>query len=212
MTADDDPQPSTRARPRNAASLVLHRQRDGVTQVLLGKRASRHRFMPDLYVFPGGSVDASDLTRPALRDLRPEVAAKLEARFAPRLARGLAVAAVRETHEETGLVLGELDSGELLPALDGLDYVARAITPADSPIRFHARFFLADGDSPTGEARDSHELHDLQWFPIDEALKLPIIDVTEFVLEQTRDQLAGAPRRGVPLLRYRRGVRYIRYE
>ena len=29
------------------------------------------------------------------------------------------------------------------PRLAAFDYVARAITPPDSPIRFHARFFLA---------------------------------------------------------------------
>ncbi len=210
--SSEEPETVARATPRNAASLVLTRKRDGVTQVLLGRRASSHKFMPDIYVFPGGRVDRADAGRPAVRELRPDVAAKLESKFSPSLARSLAVAAIRETHEETGLVIGSLENGVLKPALDQVDYVARAITPNGSPIRFHARFFHCDGEQAAGEAQDSAELQDLQWFPIDEALKLPLIDVTEFVLEQTRDQLAGMPPRGVPLLRYRRGVRYIRYE
>ena len=205
-------QTGLRARPRNAASLVLHRTREGVAQVLLGRRAVRHRFMPDIYVFPGGRVDAGDPTRQAASEMRAEVAAKLEAKFGPPLARGLAIAAVRETHEETGLVIGRLKHGELRPDLASLDYIARAITPAQSEIRFHARFFLAEARSPHGEARDSSELLDLRWFPIDEALTLPIIDVTDFVLRRVRDRLAGTATPGVPLLRYRKGVRHIRYE
>ena len=199
------------ARPRDAASLVLHRRRRGGIEILMGRRASKHRFMPDIYVFPGGRVDRSDRTRPALRELRPEVAQRLERRSDAAGARALAVAAVRETLEETGLVLGELRGDALLPDLGNLDFIARAITPNGNPIRFHARFFLADAETATGSPEDSHELLDLRWFPIEEALKLPIIDVTEFVLQQV-GEVTGTPARGVPLLRYRGGVRYIRYE
>jgi 8-oxo-dGTP pyrophosphatase MutT (NUDIX family) len=203
--------PTVSVRPRNAASLVLHRKHRGATEILMGRRASRHRFMPDIYVFPGGRVDRSDRTRPALRELRSDVEARLAARCEAGVARALAVAAVRETHEETGLVLGELHEGQLAPDLSGLDYIARAITPNGNPIRFHARFFLASAERASGRAEDSHELLDLRWFPIEDALKLPIIDVTEFVLQQVNEGI-GTPARGVPLLRYRRGQRYIRYE
>ncbi len=200
-----------RARPRNAASLVLYRRRGGVLQILLGRRAARHRFMPDIYVFPGGGVDPDDSTRRAATELRGEVVARLR-KFGLPLARGLAIAAVRETHEETGLAIGELENGELLPDLASLDYVARAITPSDSEIRFHARFFLAEGRAAHGEARDSHELLDLRWFPIDEALQLPLIDVTDFVIRHVRDRLEASATPDVPLLHYRLGVRHIRYE
>lgn len=204
--------PGLRVRPRNASSLVLYRRRAGGIQVLLGRRATRHRFMPDLYVFPGGRVDPGDSTRRAASELRSGVATQLERQFGPPLARGLAIAAVRETHEETGLTIGRLQGGELLPDLASLDYIARAITPSDSEIRFHARFFLAEGHPRHGQARDSRELLDLRWFEIEEALALPIIDVTDFVLRSVRERLAGTATPGVPLLHYRRGVRHVRYE
>ena len=73
----------------------------------------------------------------------------------------VAVAAVRETYEETGLLLGRLIAGRLEPALSGLDHIVRAITPTDSPIRFHARFFLADIASASGTLRGNGELLDL---------------------------------------------------
>ena len=56
----------------------------------------------------------------------------------------LAVAAIRETYEETGLWIGEHIAGRLRPNLQCLEYLARAITPASSPIRYNARFFMAE--------------------------------------------------------------------
>jgi len=44
-------------RPSDAASLVLIRNRAAHAEVLMGKRARRHRFLPDVYVFPGGRVE-----------------------------------------------------------------------------------------------------------------------------------------------------------
>ena len=92
----------------------------------------------------------------------------------------LALAAIRETFEETGLIVGHplapgekaprttssawaefFDTGHL-PALDKLDYVARAITPPYRPIRFHARFFITDADHATGTLGGSGELIDLR--------------------------------------------------
>ena len=72
----------------------------------------------------------------------------------------------------------------MAPDPGGLRFFARAITPTASPMRFHARFFMADAARVAGEVRDTGELRDLAWFPIREALELPIIDVTEIVLKQ----------------------------
>ena len=58
--ARDYVRPENPVRPRDAASLVILRQRKGGTEVLLGRRASRHRFMPNVFVFPGGRVDNAD--------------------------------------------------------------------------------------------------------------------------------------------------------
>lgn len=82
------------------------------------------------------------------------------------LARALAIAAVRETFEETGLMLaeggdiGEVANAEwahwkacgLAPQLDRLTYFGRAITSPISPIRFHALFHRSRGRA-AGRAR-----------------------------------------------------------
>lgn len=191
------------ARPRDAASLVLIRGRGRDARVLLGRRAPRDRFMPDVFVFPGGRVDRGDARAPVKSELRRPVASRLAAHASAARARTLAVAAVRETFEETGLVLGRRAGAGVEPDLRALDYVARAITPARNPIRYHARFFAADAAAVSGALRGNGELLDLAWFPLREACELPIIDVTGFVLHEVAEQLAGRPRRDPPLFHYR---------
>lgn len=124
-------------------------------------------------------------------------------------AHALAVAAVRETYEETGVALGELRAGELRPALDRLEYIVRAITPTSSPIRYHARFFLAQGDFDDTLAGNG-ELLDLGWRPIEACLALPIADITEFVLREVAQRLAGNFRDGIPLFSFRNGRAAVR--
>ena len=189
---------------RDAASLVLLRRPAREHLVLMGRRARHHRFLPDFYVFPGGRVDGDDGRAEVLTRLRPEVASRLGAR-----AHALAVAAVRETYEETGIALGELCAGALRPALDRLEYIVRAITPTSSPIRYHARFFLAQGDF--GDALTGNgELLDLGWRPIEACLGLPIADITEFVLHEVAQRLAGKSPGGIPLFSFRNGCAAVR--
>src|SRR5205807_6364422 len=96
-------------RPKDAATLILV-DRDGrMPKVLLGKRHTRHKFMPGKFVFPGGRVDPADRHMPVARSLDPGAQANLMKRVAhpsPAGARALALAAIRETFEETGLVVG----------------------------------------------------------------------------------------------------------
>lgn len=200
--------PAGRVRPRDAASLVLLDEREGEPRVLMGRRHSRMKFIPDAFVFPGGKLDAGDLKA------RPATPLAEHASFGAK-AEALAKAAIRETFEETGLILAAKgDVGEasgpgwahfrergLAPRLDALSCLARAITPASSPIRFHARFFVASAAALEGTLAGSGELEELGWYPISEALKLPVIDVTEFVL---RHVSRGAEARSqVPLFSYR---------
>lgn len=207
------PEPAGRpVRPRDAASLILLRRHGEGHQVLLGRRASAHRFMPNVYVFPGGRLDAADAAVAPHADLHPEVAAKLVRRWSLDKARALAVAAVRETLEETGLHIGRTRDGQFHPDLGGLDYVARAITPTNSPIRFHARFFMAKVDESHGTARESTELRDLRWTDLPSAFNLPIADVTEFVLTEVQRRLDGWTPPGVPLFSYRNGAPRVVYE
>ncbi|NQV61158.1 MAG: NUDIX hydrolase [Alphaproteobacteria bacterium] len=209
---DDYVRPENPVRPRDAASLVILRQRKDVTEVLLGRRASRHRFMPNIFVFPGGRVDAADRQAVVSAELSKPVARKLHNKWSPQMSRALAVAAVRETFEETGLVIGERRDNGVSPNLAGLDYVARAITPPDNPMRFHARFFAIDAEHASGRVRDSNELQALQWFSLADALAMPLVDVTEFVLQEIQRRLSGWRPPGVPLFSYRNGRAVIRYE
>lgn len=169
--------------------------------------------MPDVWVFPGGRVDPGDDRARAASELRAEVSARLSADAGPRLGRALAVAAVRETHEETGLRLGQPIGTGLAPDLDAVDYLARAITPAGNPIRYHARFFAVDARSLGGDLGGSGELLDLDWWPIERALELAIIDVTKVVLEEAiawaRDP-SVARRARVPLVHYRGARMHVR--
>ena len=201
---------SARTHPRDAASLILARGRGRDAEILLGRREPRDRFMPDVYVFPGGRVDRSDATHPALSELQPRVLTQLANTTTPGRARALAVAAVRETFEETGLVLGVREGQGVRPGLELLDYVARAITPAGNPIRYHARFFLADASALSGELRSNGELLDLAWFPIPKALELNILDVTAFVVGEAASHLNGRAEPGVPLVHYRRDQKHVR--
>lgn len=204
-------------KPRHAASLVLTRRRDGVTQILMGRRPAKAVF-PEAYVFPGGRVDPSDAAVTPSAPMAAEALAELCARggCTPALARALATTAIRETFEETGLILAGIgDTGRrdgawehfaglgLAPAHDRLRFLGRAITPASAPVRFHARFFLADGDDVQGEIKSNGELSVLDWYPLTEALKLPAIDVTKFVLNELASVERGVAREA-PFFRYRR--------
>jgi 8-oxo-dGTP pyrophosphatase MutT (NUDIX family) len=195
-------------RPRDAATLVAWRRGAAGIEVLMGRRASRHRFVPGHYVFPGGRVDRADYGAQALSSLSNDVQARLCASCRPSLAHALAVAAARETWEETGLALGEVSQGALRPKLGALDYVLRAITPPQSPIRFHARFFAVEAGQLSGKLEGNGELLDLAWRPVADCLRLPIVDVTEFLL---RRLLAGPPAAGaaVSLFSFRSGKAII---
>lgn len=171
------------ATPKDAASLVLVRRAAGETQVLLGRRAGKHRFLPDVYAFPGGRVDLDDKLAIPYKPFGNHINLHiLEIGGTPRLVQALGIAALRETWEETGIALGPVEAGRLRPDLSGLHYLCRAITPSESPIRFHARFFLQDVSGRDLALTGSGELLDLGFRPLDEALRLPLADITEFVL------------------------------
>lgn len=204
-------------KPRHAASLVLTRRRGGVTQILMGRRPAKAVF-PEAYVFPGGRVDKADATVAPASPMSEAALAELCARggCTPALARALATTAIRETFEETGLLVAAAgDTGRrdgawehfaslgLAPAHDRLRFLGRAITPASAPVRFHARFFLADGDAVEGEIRGNGELSRIDWYPLDHALTLPAIDVTKFILNELAAAQSGVMREA-PFFRYRR--------
>ncbi|MCG8588590.1 MAG: NUDIX hydrolase [Proteobacteria bacterium] len=194
--------------PRDAASLVIVRGEGSRARVLLGRRPTRDRFMPDVYVFPGGRVDRADARAAVHADLAPGVARPLAATRVRAQPRALAVAAVRETYEETGLLFGRADASSPLFDLSPLEYLGRAITPASSPIRYHARFFFARAEAARGRLRGNGELLDLRWLPLAKARELPMIDVTQRMLEEAAARL-GVARSPRPLFIHYRGARRI---
>ena len=186
-------------RPRDAATLILVRMKGKTPEVLMGCRAAAHAFMPNRYVFPGGRVDRADAHVPIATPLNRFVDARLQKAATALRARALAVAAVRETFEESGLMLakplkggapdkdfgehwkGFLDTG-MAPALDCLDLIARAVTPPGRPRRFNARFFMARAEDAAGDIRHSSEMGDIRWVRLDEARELPLPTITGLIL------------------------------
>lgn len=190
------------ARPRDAATLILVR---GGREVMMGQRAAGHVFMPDKWVFPGGRVDPGDSRARAVAELTPETEALLrlggKVRRPPR---AFALAAVRETKEEAGLVLG----GAQGPDLSKLALVCRAITPPHRTRRFDARFFLADSDAVLAHDEPSggdDELLHTKWFSLDAAEQLDLPSITRFVLKEVRARLEGR-HQPPPFLRWAKGA------
>src|SRR5438445_3824318 len=152
-------------RPKDAATLILIDRSGTKPKVLVGKRHDKVVFMPGKFVFPGGRVDKSDNRVPVAAPISKELEANLlkgSPKITPSRARSLAIAAIREACEETGLCLGRKSNGAvpalegawqsfteagLLPDPSGLFLIARAITPPGRVRRFDTRFFTADAST-----------------------------------------------------------------
>ena len=204
-------------RPRDAASLILLRGAGRDLEVLVGRRPMHLRFMPGAYVFPGGAVDPPDR-------IAWSIEAGTEA-LAPRLMR-CARAAVRETWEEAGVLVGrpavaaparaertpiEIAYRErgLVAAIDVLTYVGRAITPSHSHRRFNTRFFLGDGGDVHGEPAVSAELEDVRWHPIGRQPLAGLRDVSRFMLARAVALRDGTANGEAPLFYWAKNARRI---
>jgi 8-oxo-dGTP pyrophosphatase MutT (NUDIX family) len=198
---NEPPRPKT-VRARHAASLLVWRQDGARVEILMGMRGARHRFMPNRLVFPGGAVDRADLSAPYATPPSGRTFHALRRAANEKLAMGIAVAAARELREETGLSLGTP------PALDGLEYLARAVTPPDNPIRFNARFLCVHASRVTGTLGGDGELDNLRFYDMEEALALELAAPTRRMLGQLRAWLGmseaeRAARTHLPVLKNR---------
>jgi len=224
------PEPAAVQEVRPAATVILVRRTEEGPRLLMGQRGAGAAFMPEMFVFPGGAVDADDLALEGNPPLDPGTAARLAVETPPELVPGLARAAVRELWEETGLVLGRRDPAAastavppgwrgffgagFVPDTAALRFVFRAITPPGRPRRFDARFFLVDAAAlaPGGDdfAGAGGELARLQWLDLAAARALPLPFITEVVLAEI-EALLAAPgvARGVPFFHQRaEGMRF----
>src|SRR5262249_18982585 len=96
-------------RPKDAATLILVDRAGHVPKVLLAKRHQGNKSRPGKFVVPGARVAPADRRMPVARPLDPATEAHLMKRLqrpSTEKARAFALAAIRETFEETGLLLG----------------------------------------------------------------------------------------------------------
>ena len=131
---------------RPASTVVLIRDGADGLEVWLQQRAASLAFAASMYAFPGGAVDDADA--------EVEISGAVASQHAEiwrdkdqRVAAAQLSAAIRETHEESGVVL---DPTTLVPW-------SRWVTPPGEVRRFDARFYVApcpQGQEPqplTGE-------------------------------------------------------------
>lgn len=191
--SSDAPDPTTTAPEAvpavPAATVMLARDGDDGVEVFVLQRTARAAFAPDMYVFPGGKVDAHDDSTDI--EAYTEGLAPAAASAALGLeSGGLAywVAAVRECFEEASVLLARRRDGapadvpdedrravhdqqlsmvelcrrhDLVLDLSEIRYVAHWVTPVgESPRRFDTRFFLAAApDDQEGRHDDIETVH-----------------------------------------------------
>jgi len=199
-------------KPRDAATLIIVDRSGDVPKVLLGKRHAGLKFMAGKLVFPGGRMEPGDRRMAVASDLDAHAGARLmRAVQRPSLgkARALALAAIRETFEETGLLLGKrvdavpavpagpwqaFAAAGVLPDLAQLHFIVRAITPPRRPRRFDARFFAADASAIAhridGKVGPDSELVELVWLPIPEAKRHDLPTITQVALDELESRVA----------------------
>jgi 8-oxo-dGTP pyrophosphatase MutT (NUDIX family) len=221
MTKSERDQTFPDSEPRDAATVMLIDRSGAKPKVLLGRRHDGHKFMPGKFVFPGGRIEPLDAEMSAISELDPDMEIKLNARVANpsrKFARALALTAVRETAEETGLLLGvkrdeppatpgeiwaEFAKARVHPDLGNVHLIARAITPPRRPRRFDARFFTADASSIAhkieGVVGPDSELVELIWVPIEEATHFDMPTITGVVLEELANRVAAGMGHGLPV-------------
>ncbi|WP_296765233.1 NUDIX hydrolase [Sediminimonas sp.] len=205
---------------RDAATVIVLRDRMRDPHVLMGQRGSAAAFMPNKFVFPGGAVDAGDAGVPLASPLPAVCAERLTEDAAPDLSHALAAAAIRELWEETGLILGtpgawaetppkdwrDFAATGHLPAAHALQFVFRAITPPGRPRRFDARFFLVDADEVASDLDDfdaaCDELSHLQWIALPKVREFDLPFITEVVLAEVAARAPDPrPPENVPFFR-----------
>ncbi len=204
----------------DAASIILIDSSTPAPRFLMGLRQPDNVFLPNKWVFPGGRVEASDSAIVCWDRLAHHDEAALMCGMPdgtnPTWAATIALAAIRELFEETGVALGltaasddtladvwpEFRALRLRPRLASLTTIARAITPPGRPRRYDTRFFLANRKHVGHEAGvGDGEFADLQWLTVAEARDLDLPVITRIILGDVEARLAvpdGGTRAGVP--------------
>jgi len=161
--------------PRPAATVLLLRDGADGIEVLMTRRAMTASFAPGAYVFPGGGVDPADAAAHAQ-------ARRRTTQSDPHLTQ--AIAAIRESFEELGILLARHADGSaanstdiaaldrkapfaaqcaahgLTLAADEVFVLAHWITDRDLPRRFDVPFLVArmpEGQTPVADEAEQFE-------------------------------------------------------
>ncbi len=199
-------------RPADAATMLIIDRSTRTPRVLMGKRHEGHKFMPGKFVFPGGRIDPSDrgmVATGALASICEERLMKRVTRPSEQRARALALAAIRETFEETGRLFGTAEFGApeaptdstwsgfaehgIFPDLAALTFVARAVTPPRRPKRFDTRFFAIDASAVAHTVGNiigpDAELVELVSVSFADARQLDLPTITKVVLDEVEARI-----------------------
>ncbi len=192
--------------------------------------------MPGKFVFPGGRSEPGDRHMPRSGELAPRTEAALASRNVRAVqsrGRALALTAIRETYEETGLLVGRpvdavpaVPAGDawaafathgILPDLAELQLIGRAITPPGRPRRFDTRFFSADREtvarSAEGFVGPDKELVELVWVEFTAARQLDLPAITLVMIEELETRIANGFTHDLPVpFFYERHGRFRREE
>jgi 8-oxo-dGTP pyrophosphatase MutT (NUDIX family) len=189
----------TMAEAKDAASVLLLRDSNAGPEVFMVQRHRGNQFMANAHVFVGGRVDEHDGDAGLVQRCRgrtPQEMAALLGEADPTRAVAITIAAIRETFEESGILLavdrqgGFLDGHAELPSmrdalnngairfvdvllehdlyldLSRLGYRARWITPEFEARRFDARFFLCRSPANQTASHDLRETSAGGWYTV----------------------------------------------
>ena len=200
---------SDKTKIRNAATVIVVRNKHDNPSVLMGQRGVNAAFMPSKFVFPGGAVDDQDLSI----DIKKSINEVCKNRLLKENENGpwnaLVAAAIRELFEETGQIIGvEQEWLEppsswrgfaktgYVPDASHMSFVFRAITPPGRPRRFDARFFLIQAEELQTDLDDfsmaSDELSHLQWIPLTDTKNFDLPFITQVVLAEISGNLKNS--------------------
>ena len=223
-------------KPKDASTLIIIKNDKRKTYVLMGQRSMKSKFMPGVFVFPGGATEKDDTTAFKFFKLKTNKAISKKAlkSYSNTHSQSLLLTAIRETAEETGLYLAKKKNKPIksftntdstwhdfteksyIPSTNKLFFFGRAITPSTLKIRFHARFFLAFSDDFIGKIKTNGELNNISWFSLKEAKNKKIADVTEFMLDEIiklNKNLSNIPnKKYFPMFTWRNNKRWIRWD
>jgi len=223
-------------KPKDASTLIIIKNDKKNTYVLMGQRSINSKFMPGVFVFPGGATEKDDSTAFKFFKLKANkaISQKVLKSYSNIHSQSLLLAAIRETAEETGLFLAkkqkkptksfinsnstwhDFTEKSYIPSTNKLFFFGRAITPSKLKIRFHARFFLAFHNDFIGKIKTNGELDNLSWLSLKEAKNKKIADVTEFMLDEIiklNKDFSNIPnKKNFPMFTWRNNKRWIKWD